>query len=71
MGKIIPFPLKKKGEKNGSIYGELTDTLIREKILAGEAELVGIFEDKGHPCSCYKLEFDNQTYYIFDLTSWR
>lgn len=67
MGKIIPFPQDKKN----SLDIDLTDTVIREKILAGEAELVGVFEDQGHPCSCYKLEFDQQIYYIFDLTSWR
>lgn len=68
MGKVIPFPLR---EQKNSEEGELTDTLIREKILAGEAELLGVFEQEGCPYSCYRLQFDNQTYYIFDLTSRR
>ncbi|WP_231133328.1 hypothetical protein [Capillibacterium thermochitinicola] len=48
---------------------ELTDQVIREKILAGEAELIGVFKQNGFPCSCYRMEFDNQAYYVFDLTT--
>lgn len=62
-GKVIPFPKRQED----SI--ELTDSLIREKILAGEAEFVGMFKQDGKPCSCYRLSFDEQTYYVFDLSS--
>jgi|LSQX01.1.fsa_nt_gb hypothetical protein len=68
MGRVIPFPLRE--EKNPEDE-RLTDALIRGKILAGEAELVGVFEDEGCPYSCYRLRFDDQTYYIFDLRSRR
>jgi len=43
--------------------------MIRDKILAGEAELIGVFNQNGLPCSCYRMEFDNQAYYVFDLTT--
>ncbi|HEY8344536.1 MAG TPA: hypothetical protein VIL66_04995 [Bacillota bacterium] len=69
MGKVIPFPGKKRIASTPEGSGELTDALIREKILAGEAELVGEFNEEGCPCTCYRLKFDNQTYYIFDLSS--
>lgn len=62
-GKVIPFP------KREVLQTELTDSFIREKILAGEAELVGMFSQNGKPCSCYRLNFDEQTYYVFDLSS--
>lgn len=62
-GKVIPF------RKRVETQHELTDSLIREKILAGEAELVGSFQQEGKPCSCYRLDFDEQTYYIFDLST--
>ena len=67
MGEIIPFPVKKTDD----IFEqkELTDYVIREKILAGEAELIGVFKQNGFPCSCYRMEFDNQAYYVFDLTT--
>lgn len=68
MGRVIPFPRR---EKKNQGEERLTDTLIREKILAGEAELLGVFEDEKCPYSCYRLRFDNQTYYIFDLSSRR
>ncbi len=68
MGKIIPFPIKKR-KVSVEEPQELTDIIIREKILAGEAELVGVFDQSGFPCSCYRMEFDNQTYYVFDLTT--
>ncbi|HHU83175.1 MAG TPA: hypothetical protein GXZ26_09250 [Firmicutes bacterium] len=68
MGRVIPFPLRE--EKNPG-EERLTDALIREKILTGEAELLGVFEEEGCPYSCYRLRFDDQTYYIFDLTSRR
>lgn len=69
MGKIIPFPVR---EEKSLDNGEgLTDSLIRKKILAGEAELLGVFDQEGCPYSCYRLDYDNQTYYIFDLSSWR
>ena len=71
MGKVIPFPGKKKVVPTPEGSGELTDALLREKILAGEAELVGEFNEEGYPCTCYRLKFDNQTYYIFDLSSFR
>ncbi|NLM37379.1 MAG: hypothetical protein GX202_04555 [Firmicutes bacterium] len=67
MGEIIPFPVKKKDAQAGQ--KELTDQVIREKILAGEAELIGIFKQNGFPCSCYRMEFDDQAYYVFDLTT--
>lgn len=68
MGRIIPFPLR---EAKNPEEEKLTDALIREKILTGEAELLGVFEEDGYPYSCYRLRLDNQTYYIFDLTSRR
>mgnify|MGYP001276822644 CR=1 FL=1 len=68
MGKIIPFP-SKRIEEPVEKTPELTDSLIREKILAGEAELVGIFNQNGIPFSCYHMEFDHQSYYVFDLTT--
>ncbi len=68
MGKIIPFPTKRL-EDPVEKRVELTDDLIREKILAGEAELIGVFNQNGIPCSCYHMEFDNQSYYVFDLTT--
>lgn len=72
MGKVIPFPLNKQVSSHCEERGEeLTDTIIRKKILAGEAELVGEFDEEGRPCACYKLEFDHQTYYIFDLSSFK
>ena len=66
MGRVIPFPLRE--EKNPG-EERLTDALIRGKILAGEAELIGVFNQNGIPCSCYHMEFDNQSYYVFDLTT--
>ncbi|NLW55032.1 MAG: hypothetical protein GX050_00150 [Firmicutes bacterium] len=68
MGKVIPFPTKRL-EAPVEKRPELTDSLIREKILAGEAELIGVFNQNGIPCSCYHMEFDNQSYYVFDLTT--
>lgn len=62
-GKVIPFP------KLPQDPVELTDSLIREKIIAGEAELVGVFNQEGKPCNCYRLNVDEQTYYIFDLST--
>ena len=62
MGKIIPFPIKKR-KVSVEEPQELTDIIIREKILAGEAELVGVFDQSGFPCSCYRME------YVFDLTT--
>ena len=62
-GKVIPFP------RRYTEPVELTDQIIRDKILAGEAELVGVFQQEGQPCSCYRLNVDEQTYYIFDLTT--
>ncbi|NLY91074.1 MAG: hypothetical protein GX081_05645 [Firmicutes bacterium] len=67
MGKIIPFPGPKRALATEP--PELTDRLIRDKILAGEAELIGVFNQNGLPCSCYRMEFDNQAYYVFDLTT--
>ena len=66
MGQVIPFPLRE--EKSGR---ERPNLALIGKILAGEAELVGVFEDEGCPYSCYRLRFDDQTYYIFDLRSRR
>lgn len=40
MGEIIPFPVKKTGSPDQQ--SQLTDSAIREKILAGEAELIGV-----------------------------
>jgi len=72
MGKVIPFPLNKScSSPYEEQVEELTDAIIREKILAGEAELVGEFDEEGRPCACYRLEFDHQTYYIFDLSSFK
>lgn len=68
MGKIIPFPVQEGKTWDGK---ELTDSFIRKKILAGEAKLLGVFEQDGCPYTCYWLDYDNQTYYIFDLSSWR
>lgn len=68
MGKIIPFPTRRM-EDPVEKSPELTDLIIREKILAGEAELVGIFDQNGFPCSCYHMEFDDQSFYVFDLTT--
>ena len=67
MGKVIPFPNKMTDPllEKGT---EMTDQLIREKILAGEAELIKVFDQNGVPCACYRMEFDHQSYYIFDLT---
>lgn len=67
MGKIIPFPAPKRARTTEPL--ELTDRMIREKILAGEAELIGVFNQNGLPCSCYRMEFDDQAYYVFDLTT--
>lgn len=67
MGEIIPFPVKKTGSPDQQ--SQLTDSAIREKILAGEAELIGVFTQNGFPCSCYRMEFDDQAYYVFDLTT--
>lgn len=67
-GKIIPFPRKKK-EISPDKPAELTDLTIRDKILAGEAELLGVFDQNGFPCSCYRMEFDDQAYYVFDLST--
>ena len=66
MGEIIPFPVK-KADNTGEQKG-LTDYVIREKI-PGEAELIGVFKQNGFPCSCYRMELDNQAYYVFDLTT--
>lgn len=72
MGQVIPFPGSKRVFSTPEGSGdELTDTIIKEKILAGEAELVGEFDEDGCPCACYRLKFDNQTYYIFDLSSFK
>ena len=68
MGKVIPFPTKRLEDPEEK-RAELTDSLIREKILAGEAELIGVFNQNGIPCSCYHMEFDNQSYYVLDLTT--
>lgn len=62
-GKVIPFPKPAQEEV------ELTDALIREKIIAGEAEWVGVFSQEGKPCNCYRLNLDQQTFYIFDLST--
>ena len=66
MGKVIPFPAKKEAAQERT---ELTDVTIRNKILAGEAEFIGIFNQNGSPCSCYRMEFDDQAYFVFDLTT--
>ncbi|HBR27853.1 MAG TPA: hypothetical protein DD734_09275 [Firmicutes bacterium] len=66
MGKVIPFPTKKEAAQE---WTELTDVTIRNKILAGEAEFIGIFNQNGSPCSCYRMEFDDQAYFVFDLTT--
>jgi hypothetical protein len=68
MGEIIPFPAK--NPEDNQERTELTDVTIREKILAGEAELIGVFNQNGSPCSCYRMEFDDQAYFVFDLTTW-
>lgn len=62
-GKVIPFP------KSIREPVELTDALIREKIITGEAEWVGVFNQEGKPCNCYRLNVDEQTYYVFDLST--
>ncbi|HHT49755.1 MAG TPA: hypothetical protein GXZ98_10755 [Firmicutes bacterium] len=67
MGEIIPFPAQNKALTTEPV--ELTDRAIRDKILAGEAELIGIFNQNGFPCSCYRMEFDDQAYFVFDLTT--
>ncbi|HEY8392641.1 MAG TPA: hypothetical protein VIL83_07945 [Capillibacterium sp.] len=67
MGKVIPFPAPRRAR--AAEPAELTDQMIRDKILAGEAELIGVFNQNGLPCSCYRMEFDNQAYYVFDLTT--
>lgn len=64
-GKVIPFP------KRADAKQDITDSLIKKKIISGEAELIGIFQQDGKPCSCYRLEVDNQSYYIFDLSDTR
>ena len=70
MGEIIPFPAKKAAqERTTQERTALTDVAIRDKILAGEAELIGIFNRNGSPCSCYRMEFDDQAYFVFDLTT--
>ncbi|HBG16003.1 MAG TPA: hypothetical protein DDW93_04415 [Firmicutes bacterium] len=68
MGRVIPFPTKKM-EVPVEKSQELTDMIIKDKILAGEAELVGVFNQNGFLCSCYRMEFDHQSYYVFDLTT--
>jgi len=64
-GKVIPFP-KRPEEK-----ADISDLLIRKKIISGEAELAGIFQQDGKPCSCYRLNIDDQSYYIFNLSEGR
>ncbi len=65
LGRLLYFPRFKPGlQESLSIDAKV----FFDKIIAGEAYLVGVFWYHGGNCSCYRLEHDNEVTYIFDVT---
>lgn len=61
VGKVIPFPTLEQQP------AELTEELIKEKIVTGEAEYLGRFERNGDVCDFYRITQGDQVTIVFDV----
>lgn len=61
MGMLIPFQPRKR------IAPRLDADLLRTRVLAGEAHLIGIFWFNGGRCACYQYDHDDETALVFEV----